>query len=944
MTVPLAQGKPGDLPSMRDSFERRIALSMAGVLTIGASIVLVSALSAGHWVRVVNLLLIIAFGVFGAILVLQREGKSGFIVLLLGAWIGAVGGLAAGGGASAPIALSFPILLFLAAWLGGGMVIALGTATVAAFAGLTYLGAHELLPVRYDFSPYQALTVQLVVLIGGAVIAYYAANSLLSRIERLNESRRALRASEERYRHLTALSSDWYWEQDRELRFVSTAGRGEDRGGISPIEHVGKRRWELPGTEIVGQSWEEHRRLLEERKSFRDLLLKRTDSAGAVHYVSVSGEPYSDERGAFAGYRGVATDVTQRIRATREARAADERLRQAIEHLNESVAVTDSEDRIIVANRAFRELNHDSALVAAGRHYSEHLRQGIAAGEFPDAVGREAQWLAERLARRQEGGTIEVKRQDGKWLQVTDQRLPDGGMITFGLDITERKRVEDELRANQRLLEQVIDAIPMSIFAKDLDSNYVMANKYMAEFFGVPKEALYHRHTSELPSREATREQSLRDDQWVYRNRRALVHETVIQRPDGTPVPYHSSKIPLFDASGTLTGLLGINRDISEELRAQAKLHASEQLFAAMFHDSPAPLAVVDPDTRRFQDVNRAFTDLFGYTREQVIGHTAAEFGAARPGDERRGLYEALMRDGFVQRKELTTYTASGAKNLTLASGRIIETGGRRIVLFSFSDITELNRAQHQIEEINASLEDRVRERTAQLEAANKELESFSYSVSHDLKSPLRAIDGAVGILRMKYGERLPEGTEAYLSRVSQSARRMGVLIEGLLEFARLSRQALNRRELRPEEIVRLVLQGNDAAIQERGVAVTLGVLPPCHADPLLLRQVFENLISNALKYSSQAQPPAIEIGARKDAGEAAYYVRDNGVGFDMTYANKLFGVFQRLHAPEQFEGTGIGLALVRRIVERHGGRVWAESAPGNGATFYFTIGRPGEG
>jgi light-regulated signal transduction histidine kinase (bacteriophytochrome) len=221
-----------------------------------------------------------------------------------------------------------------------------------------------------------------------------------------------------------------------------------------------------------------------------------------------------------------------------------------------------------------------------------------------------------------------------------------------------------------------------------------------------------------------------------------------------------------------------------------------------------------------------------------------------------------------------------------------------------------------------------------------RELEAFSYSVSHDLKAPLRAIDGAAGIMKMKFGAQLPAGADPYLARISQSARRLGVLIEGLLEFARLSRQDLHRDPVQPDEVVRAVLQGSDASIQERGAIVKLGALPSCHADALLLRQVYENLVSNALKYAAQARPPAIEIGAKREGGEVVYYVRDNGVGFDMAYAGKLFGVFQRLHAPEQFEGTGIGLALVRRIIERHDGRIWAESAPGAGATFYFTIGR----
>ncbi|MGQ0509621.1 MAG: PAS domain-containing sensor histidine kinase [Betaproteobacteria bacterium] len=940
MTSP-SIGESGGRAENGDPFERRIAYVMSGLMVIGGSIVLVSALIAGQWLRAVNLAMIVVFGLCGYLLVLRRAGKVGYLMLLLGAWIGSIGGLITGGGTMAPVALVFPVLLGFAAWIGARVVIALGAATVAAFACLAYLAANSLLPASYVVSPYQALTVQLVVLCGSVGIGYYAAMSWRARMQRLNQAGRALRASEERHRHLVALSSDWYWEQDRDLKFVSTDGVEQDRAGISPAEHLGRRRWELPGTEIIGQSWDDHRKLLAERKPFRGLLLRRTGGAGEIHFISVSGEPVADDRGEFAGYRGVASNVTARVLAIQKAREADEWLRQAIEHLNEAVIVTDTEDRIVVANRAFRDLNRSSGLVAPGRHFLEHLREGIGWGDFPEADGREEQWLEQVLARRRESGTAELKLRDGRWFRITDQRLPNGGNITFGLDITERRRVQGDLLANRQLLERVIDAIPMSIFAKDLDSHYVMVNKYMAEFFGTTKEALLLHHTSELPSHDATRQQSLRDDEWVFTNRRELVHETLIQRPDGTPVPYHSSKIPLFDAEGTLTGLLGINRDITEQRQAQQRLLESEQLFAAMFNDSPAPLAVVDPDSRRFLDVNRSYIRLFGYSRAQVIGHTAVEFGAARATGDRDGLYETLVRDGFVHRRQLSSITADGNENLSLVSGRIIMTGEKRIILFSFADITELNRAQRQIEVINTSLEDRVRDRTLQLEIANRELEAFSYSVSHDLKAPLRAIDGAVGIVRMDFGEALPAGAAPYLARISRSARQMGVLIEGLLEFARLSRQAVNRQLLQPAEMVRAILQASGEEIRKRGAQVSIGALPACEADPLLLRQVYENLISNAFKYAALAQPPRIEIGAREAGGEVEYYVRDNGVGFDMAFAGKLFGVFQRLHTAEQFEGSGIGLALVRRIVERHGGRVRAESNPGSGAAFYFTIGSP---
>ncbi len=814
MPMTMKRGGSDDAPERDDPFERRIALSLAAAMTVGAGVVLAIALHAAEWIRAANLLMIIVFGAAGALLLARSRTKPGYLVLITGAWLGVAGGMFVGGGFAAPIAIAFPVLLFVAAWVDRRAVFVLAAASVGLFTGIAYLATAGLLPARSARTPYESLVVYLVVLCGSAAIAYYVSLSQRARIERLRQSRQALRESEERFRHLTALSSDWYWEQDRELRFVSTSGRGEARGGISAEQHIGKRRWELPGTEILGQTWAEHEQALAQRKPF-DLMLKRTGAQGEVHYLGVAGEPFYDEAGEFAGYRGVASDVTLRVAATQAARAADERLKQAIENLSEAVAVTDAEDRIVVANRAFRELNGNTGLDSPGRLYEEHLRHGISIGNYPEARGREEAWLKERLERRRQGGTAEVRRQDGRWLLVTDQRLPDGGAITFGLDITKRKAADDELLASQRLLEQVIDAIPMSIFAKDLDSNYVMVNRYMADFFGTTKQALVKRHTSELPSQEATRQQSLRDDQWVYCNRKPLVHETWIQKPDGTPVPYHSSKIPLFDAAGRLTGLLGINRDITGEREAQRR-----------------------------------------------------------------------------------------------------------------------------IEETNASLEARVRERTAQLESANRELEAFSYSVSHDLKAPLRAIDGAAGIMKMKFGAQLPAGTEPYLARISQSARRMGVLIEGLLEFARLSRQALRRDPLQPDEIVRAVLHGAEAVIQERGTVVKLGALPPCNADPLLLRQVYENLVSNAIKYSAQARPPTIEIGAQREGDEAVYYVRDNGVGFEMDYASKLFGVFQRLHAAEQFEGTGIGLALVRRIIERHGGRIWAESAPGAGATFYFTIGR----
>jgi signal transduction histidine kinase len=230
---------------------------------------------------------------------------------------------------------------------------------------------------------------------------------------------------------------------------------------------------------------------------------------------------------------------------------------------------------------------------------------------------------------------------------------------------------------------------------------------------------------------------------------------------------------------------------------------------------------------------------------------------------------------------------------------------------------------------------------SAALEASNKELEAFSYSVSHDLRGPVRAIDGYSSMLLLDHADALPAEGKRYLETVRSNAKQMGQLIDDLLAFAHLARQELGRQRFYPRRLVDECFEKLRAQTGDTAVECVAGALPVCEADPALVRQVFMNLIGNAFKYSSKAEHPRVEVGCERHGAENAYFVRDNGVGFDMKYAGKLFGVFQRLHRQEEFEGTGVGLAIVQRIVQRHGGRVWAQAAPGEGATFYFTLTEP---
>jgi light-regulated signal transduction histidine kinase (bacteriophytochrome) len=250
---------------------------------------------------------------------------------------------------------------------------------------------------------------------------------------------------------------------------------------------------------------------------------------------------------------------------------------------------------------------------------------------------------------------------------------------------------------------------------------------------------------------------------------------------------------------------------------------------------------------------------------------------------------------------------------------------------------------QERFEEPNpqmAELEELVIKQGSQLEAANKELEAFAYSVSHDLRAPLRAIDGFSRILMKEYSQQLGPEACHYLQRIRENAQQMASLIDDLLAFSRLGRQPLERQIIAPGNLVRQAFEALGSEQAERSVELIVGDLPPCEADPVLFEQVWIHLLSNALKFTRKRPVAVIEVGCRHAGEEWIYFVRDNGVGFDMRYSSKLFGMFQRLHSVEEYEGRGAGLAIVQRIILRHGGRVWAEAEVGKGATFHFTLGK----
>jgi PAS domain S-box-containing protein len=350
---------------------------------------------------------------------------------------------------------------------------------------------------------------------------------------------------------------------------------------------------------------------------------------------------------------------------------------------------------------------------------------------------------------------------------------------------------------------------------------------------------------------------------------------------------------------------------------------------------------------------NAAAEREFGYAAFEMIGHSTTRLVPPERHDEEVKILGQIARGKSVRhfetmrlRKDGSTFNVSVTVSAIKASaGKIV--GASKVV----RDITVRKKAEETIHRLNAELEQRVAQRTAELEAANKELESFSYSVSHDLRAPLRAVDGFSRAVLEDYGPQLPDKCRGYLETILEGTQRMGTLIDDLLAFSKLSRTPLTKTKVNTDELVHGVLDELRSQEGERLMDLRIEKLPTCEGDPALLKQVWINLLANAFKYTRSRALAVIDVGCKRelvsgrDQGEPGkqededvYFVRDNGTGFDMRYADKLFGVFQRLHREDEYEGTGVGLAIVQRIVHRHGGRVWAEAAVDHGASFYFTL------
>ena len=377
---------------------------------------------------------------------------------------------------------------------------------------------------------------------------------------------------------------------------------------------------------------------------------------------------------------------------------------------------------------------------------------------------------------------------------------------------------------------------------------------------------------------------------------------------------------------------------MSPDEQLKATVREVGDLKAAI--DEHAIVAITDPQGR-ITYVNEKFCAISKYSREELLGQDHRIINSGHhPKAFIRDLWQTIG-SGRVWKGEIKNRAKDGTCYWVATTiVPFLDEHGKPVQHIAIrTDITERKQAEEHVSQLNADLQVRA----SQLAEANKELESFSYSVSHDLRAPLRHVHGYLDMLRRATdGGQLSEKAQRYLKIVADASVEMGQLIDDLLAFSHMGRTEMKQSRVDVGALVQDTIRGLEMATRDRNIVWQTAKLPPVVGDPSMLKQVLANLVGNAVKYSRMRDPAHIEVGcAGEEDGRVVLFVRDNGAGFDMQYVHKLFGVFQRLHRADEFEGTGIGLAIVRRIVARHGGRVWAEGAPNQGATFYFTLLKP---
>jgi PAS domain S-box-containing protein len=633
------------------------------------------------------------------------------------------------------------------------------------------------------------------------------------------------------------------------------------------------------------------------------------------------------------------TQLVERKQSEEALRKSQARLAGVVNSAMDAIITVDNEQRILLFNTAAEKMFRCSANEAIGQpldrfiperfrsSHSSHIRSFGQTGINTRAMaGARAVY-----GLRADGEEFPVEASISQ-IEAGEQKL----YTVIMRDITERKRSEDQFH-------QVIEHSPNGMVMVDQKGKIVLINAQIEKLFGYTQDELLGQSIEMLvPKRFHENHSTYRSGFIVNPTPRSMGSGRDLYglRKDGIEFPVEIGLNPLETDQGIM--VLGTIVDITERKRAEELLRRSQEQLAGIIGSAMDAIITVDEE-QRIVLFNTAAEMMFQCSSEEVMGKPINRFIPERFRADHWKHIQNFSRTNVTRRSmgslgAIFGQRAGGEVFPIEASISQLETDGQRFYTVILRDITERMQVEEQKRQLNETLEQRVAERTVQLEAANKELEAFSYSVSHDLRAPLRAIDGFSQALLEDCNDRLDEEGKGYLHHVREASQEMAQLIDDLLHLARVTRSEMRWEIVNLSELARVVVKELKDREPERSVIVNIEEGLVTHGDKRLLRILLSNLLGNAWKFTSKQESAEVSLGKEKKDDQILFFVRDNGAGFDMAYANKLFGAFQRLHSVREFEGTGIGLATVQRIVHRHGGRVWANGAVKHGATFYFTL------
>jgi len=672
-------------------------------------------------------------------------------------------------------------------------------------------------------------------------------------------------------------------------------------------------------------------------EEYRLLVTRQSDSARSARSSEVSLVLSNVLAIAFLLLIGRILHREQRLRESSAEIA--ERFRSLSKYAPVGIKQVALDGRLLTANPALCRMLGYSESELVGRTFEELTH--------PDDRERERQQIEAMLRGQREFVHCDLRylHRDGSLLWVTlATSLVRGGAgeplyrISIVQDITDRKRAEEALRLSEERLRFSLEACHIGAWDIDLDDHTAYRSLEHSRIFGyeefLPRWTLddFLRHV--LPEHRSLIEAMVREG---TATKQGWAHECPIRRADGEVRWIWFSGRHLVTDSGR-SRVAGIVQDITERKMADEALRQSLERLEKVLEIETVGVMFWDLNTGCLVDANDAFLKLMGYARSDVEARdlTWQKFTPPEYYDVSRAEIEKFMVTGRVGPYEKEYFCKDGTKRWLLFAGSSL--GGNQCVEFCV-DIADRKKAEQQLMELNQQLEDRVRRRTAQLEASNRELEAFSYSVSHDLRAPLRTMDGFSHALLEDCAGSLDEKGQHYVARISAAAQKMGQLIDDLLQLSRIGRAEMRLKRVDLSQIAQGVIEDLRTSDPDRQVEVAIEPRLEANGDPGLLQVVLQNLLSNAWKFTSRREGAKIELGRLNGGSHGVFFVRDNGAGFDMKYADHLFSPFKRLHADEEFKGTGIGLATVQRIIRRHQGRIWAEAFTEQGATFYFELG-----